>query len=1084
MVTRILTVEIAYCKPGRNLKIEFTITVPAGLIFYRLVDADTTEVLANATEQIAESGTITRSFTLDMPERNLWLRLEVGRIIDTTETIEAYYVFPTHTWCDVTVTNEEVEGAAASGDWTSYKAKIKYDETAMPSDFIVRLLLDKNVVAAVRMTPDVYNPATFDLAVAFQVPALDVGLHPLKLQWYGQAFPKNAFSYAIPPGESAGISFTLAKPTGVLVSGEAVEHPQAPSYWTSYYATITDEDGQSLPSRFYVKLMIHTPTPVRVPFQNQYLGTGDGVKKEFYTRYKPIVSDTITVYINEVVVPRTDYAVDYTEGKVTFNTVPAKGTAVTGDYMAEVTDFPIGGCNLRRDVYFQNKAKFAFLVPDGLSAGSYSVWLEWDDQVIGDKKYLSGKGAGTTLTVLDKVRTIAVSNETAETTVAMPGIKTSYNAIITDNLGNVLPTQTPVRLIFEPSLNPSIEEYLKLLKIYVKDTGVWHFAFTKYFKVYSSGSTWARVGFEVQDEEIGETPDWDFDEPKLYLEVISPTRVRITVESFADTYSVQLWYSDKLLTGAVEERVAEIFETDFKMAVSRVYLLSDVYNPATKEAIMSFEVPNLPIGTHTLRLEWDNTVIDDTKYVEGKSTGLAFQIVPPTAIVVTNESVEHPQAPEQRVSYTATMYDKDGNPLPRRFYVKLFMDAVQVVAVNLTEDVYNMTTKEVKIAFQVPTGTTSGWKTLKLKWDAQVADGKAFPSGESAGTNFGVTNDVRNMVVTGVTLEKPALTPTLSLSYYATMADDVGNALPEKLPCTLKLNGTVVAAFYLSPNVYNPATKKASISFTVPEDINPGTHPLTLEWQSYVDVTPTNPLGTKYRGENHTVNVTVVKALAVSVSDETVEHPQAPEQWVSYKAKLQDESLNPLPPDFYVRLMLNGLQIAGVNLKPDVYNQSTKVATISFQVPSALAEGYYIIKLSWDTQVIDTKGYKYGKSAGASLHVTKDIRKVYTTNEWVEKTPLAPGERTSYYATVLDERAEAMLPTFATELLLDGTVVAAPTFTPDIYNPATREASIAFQVPSDLAPGAYRVKLRWASQVCNSTKYETGESEGTPIEVK
>jgi hypothetical protein len=1079
-----MVVEIAYCRPGAgNLKVEFTIFVPAGKVFYRLVDADTREILASATETIPESSTITRNFVLDMPERNLWLRLEVGRIIGTTEIVEAYYVFPTHTWYDVTVTNEEVEGAAAAGDWTSYKAKIKYDGNPMPRDFIVRLLLDKYVVSAVRMAPDVYNPDTFDVAIAFQVPDIGPGVHPLKLQWYGQAFPKDSFSFAIPPGESTGISFTLAKPMGVSVTGEGVEHPQAPGYWTSYYATITDAEGQPLPGRFYVRLMMHTPTPVNVPFENQYLGTGDGVKTEFYTKYKPIVSDTVTVYMDKVPVPKAGYTVDYAAGKITFYTPPPKRSTLTVDYVAYVTDFPIAGVNLRRDTYFQNKLKFAFMVPQGLSAGNYSVWLEWDDQVIVDKKYLAGKSSGTTLTVLSDVRTVAASNETAETTVAMPGIKTSYKATIADNLGNALPTKVPFRLYFEPSSTPPIEEYLKPLKIYVKDTGVWHYAFTKYFKVYSSTATSAEVGFEDLDEEIGEKPDWSFEEPKLYIEVLSPSKVRISVESFKGTYSIQLWYGDQLLTGAVEEMVGQSFETDFKMVVSRVFLLSDVYDPTTRQASISFEVPNLPVGTHTLRLEWDNTVVGNVKYVEGKSSGLAFQIVPPTKIVVTDESVEHPQAPEQWVSYTATLCDADGNPLPRRFYVKLLMDNVQVAGVNLAEDVYDTTTKKVKIAFQVPSAAPSRWYTLKLKWDAQVADGKAFPAGESAGVKFGVTGDVRTVTVSDVALEKPVLTPTLSLSYYATMTDNAGNPLPEKLPCTLKLDGTIVSAFYLAPDIYDPTTKRASVAFKVPADITPGTHTLTLEWQSYVHVTPENPLGTKYKAGSYAVNVTVVKALKVVVYGEIVEHPQAPGQWVSYMAKLQDENGNALPQSFYVRLMLDGLQVGGVNLKPDVYDPTSKVVKIAFQVPD-LPEGFVNVKLSWDTQVVDTGGYMSGESAGAPLQITRDIRKVYVTNEWVEKTPLYAGERTSYHATVLDERSEPVLSTFATELVLDGNVVAAPTFKSDIYNPITREASISFQVPTGLTPGAYRVKLRWKTQVCNSRKYEGGESEGYPIEVK
>lgn len=1104
-----LAIEVAYVRPGvGNLKVEFTITVPAGTVFYRLVDADTKAVLATATENFTEPSTITRSFTLDMLERNLWMRLEVGTIVDTTETVEAYYAFPTWTWYDVTVEAEEVEGAAASGDWTSYKAKIKYDEKALPENFITQLMLDKYVVSAVRMMPDVYDPATFDLAIAFQVPPLDVGTHSLKLNWYGQAFAKDAFSYAIPPGNSAGVNFTLAKPIGLLVGDESVEHPQAPGHWSSYHATMTDADGQSLPSRFYVILMMHTPTPVNVVFTGAllgawgtYVGRGDGVKKEFSTKYYPIVADTLTVYMDGVAVAKTAYTVDYALGKITFNTAPAKRSLIQADYTANLIDFPIAVVNLRRDVYFGNKVKFAFKVPDAVPAGSYSVWLEWDDQVIGDKKYLKGRSVGTTLNVLGIVRTITITGEATEKTIGIPGLKLSYTATMADDLANALPAKTPVRLIFEPSISPAIEEYLKPLKIYVKDTGVWHEAFTKYFKVYEKGTNWTRVGFEAQDQGAGETPDWDFDDPKLYLEVLSPTTVRITVESFTESRCVELWYGYKQLTGAVEVTSPPTsFETDFKIIVSAVFLKYPnpadptepyIYDPVTKLASIAFEVPSVPVGSHLIRLEWDNTVIADTKYLEGKSTGFTFSIIPPTTIVVTDESVEHPQAVAQKVSYTAKICDKDGASLPRGFYIKLFMDGVQVAGVNLAPDVYDTASKYASISFTVPEGTASGWKLLKLKWDKQVADGKAFPEGESAGVQFGVTSDMRTVDVSNVSIDKPYLTPTLNLAYYATMQDNLGNALPHEeeltaFPTQLLLNSTVVAAPRLFGAIYDSATKKVSISFEVPAETAAGEHNLTIKWPDYVYAPAANPLGTKYEGGSYTVKVTVLASTKVSVSNESIEHPQAPGQNVSYIATLQDEAANALPEEFYVRLMLDEILLSGVNLKPDVYDPAKKLAKISFQVPADLAEGNYTTKLSWDTQVIGTKGYIHGESAGATLQVTKDIRNVYVAlepPEWVEKSPLKPGESTTYHATVIDERDEPLLPTFATELLLDGAVLTGATFNPTIYNSVTREAKIAFTVPLGTPAGAYRVKLKWPSQVCNSTKYEEASSVGAVIEV-
>jgi len=1099
----ILAVEIGYCRPGMgNLKIEFTITVPAGTVFYRLVDADTEEIVATATEEIAEASVITRNFVLDMPPRNFWLRLEVGRIIDTAENVEAYYPFPVWTWYEVVVSDEMVEGAAASGDWTSYKAKMKYvsdaGDTPLPEDFRVRLLLIPDletfdltdpttyyVVATGKMVSDVYNPETYDLALAFQVPTLEYKPYPLKLQWYGQALPKNSYSFALPPGISTGTTFTLAKPVNVLVTGETVEHAQAPGHWTSYLAMMTDEDGQSLPERFYVQLMMYTPTPIQVPFENEYLGTGDGVEKEFTTEYSPIVSDTLTVYINSVEVSETDYTVDYALGKITFNTPPQKGANITCDYTAECTTFSITGVNLKRDVYFNNKVKFAFKVPEGLSADTYSVWLQWKDQVIGDKKYLAGTGTGTTINVLSDVRSINVTNETTkfdgtETTRAMPGIKLSYFATISDNLGNPLPENAGVKLVFKPSLTCTIEEYLKPLKIYVKNTDTWFESFTDNFKIYDKGSNWARVGFEIKDVAAG-----NFESPKLYLEVLSPTSVRITVETFVDNdYSVELWYGDELLTGAVEEveSPTNVFETSFEMIVSKVSMTPDVYDSSTKLAKIAFEVPNLPVGTHTLQLEWVNMVIDNIKFLKDTSTGLNFEIIPPTEIVVTDEQTAN-QTVNQWTSYVATIADENGDPMPRSFYVKLFMDNIQVAGVNLSEDVYNVDAKKVAIAFQVPADATSGWKTVKLKWDAQVANGKAFPAGESAGTRFGVVADVEHIEVTEFALEKPYLTPTLKLTCFVKMdVVETKSRVPETLPLTLQLGDYEPIGTY--PDTYDDQGR-VCISFTVPEDITPGTYPLKLEWRSYVLVTADNPLGTKYEGDSYTVDVTVIEAKNVIVTNETVEHPQAPQQWVSYLATIEDEYGNSLPSDFYVSLSMEGLENVGVNLSSDVYDPTTKKLKIAFQAPD-LAEGDYPIKLSWKTQVVNGNGYMHGESTGTTFHLTKDVRKVDVTNEYVEKTPLNPGESTTYYANVFDEKVEAILSNFATELFLDDpnkTVVASPSFAPDVYDPTIRQASIAFQIPSDLPAGMYRVKLRWNSQVCNSIKYESGESEGAIIQV-
>ena len=1083
---RLEVLEIAYCKPGSIAKVEFTIEVPAGTIFYRLVDADTGEILGENEETIKQGQVITRSFQFLMPDRNVWARLEVGKVEDSSRVVYDYFPFPIHTWYDVSVVDEGVD-AGCPGDWVSYWAKISYkDGTPLPEDFTVQLVMGDYVVATVTLKPDVYNPDTLDLRIAFQVPTVDVGTNLVKLKWYGQSFSKDGFSFSIPPGESTGKTVITPTSIGVSVTNEKVEHPQAALFNVSYFATITDESGQPLPSRFYADLMIHSPTPQTVSFEDQFLGYGDGVSRTFYTKYKPIVEDSLKVYLDGSQMPSTEYTVDFSTGEITFNMPPPRGSVLTVDYQAILNDFPIAGVAFRKDVYYENKLSFSFKVPN-LPAGTYNVWLEWADQIIGDKKYLAGESTGTTLEIIPDTIHINVTDERVEfegepIVGGAPGLVASYLATVKDENGNAIPPEVPFKLVFIPSTQLPIERYLKPLRIHVKNTGVDHEAFTKYFHIFDSGSNWARVGFEDYDEEIGETPDWDFDEPQLLVEVISATRVRITVEACESNYTSELWYGDVKVSNAVDVHVGSTFELDFEIPVSKVFLLEDVYNPDTFEVAIAFQVPELPVGTHSLKLGWLNQVVGSDKYVEGESTGFNFEVLPPIEVNVTEEKVEHPQAIGERVSYICTIYDEDGNPLPRTFYVELFLDEIKVAGVNLSEDVYNTEKKEARISFEVPDVST-GWHMLKLKWPTQTRNGKAFPSGESSGTKFGVTDDVRTVTATSGSIETPFLVPTLAVSYSAIASDNLENPLPETLPCELKLGDRIVSAFYLKPDVYDPTTKEVAVAFTVPEDIQPGTYELTLRWHEHVHTTPDNPLGTKYKEGTYTILVEVREALNVSVTDEHAEHPQAPNQWVSYIAKIFDQNGNALPESFYVRLFMDDVQVGGVNLKPDVYDPTTGEVKIAFQVPSDVSEGDYLLKLKWDTQVVDESGYMKGESAGCVFHVTEDVRTVYVGNEWVENPDLTPGEETSYVATVVDDHDEALPEDFATELYLDGVRVAAPSFKPDVYDPATRTAKIAFKVPADTSPGDYRVKLKWPPQVIGSTKYEGGESVGAIIHV-
>lgn len=69
------------------------------------------------------------------------------------------------------------------------------------------------------------------------------------------------------------------------------------------------------------------------------LGSGDGANKAFTipTGGRDIRTGTLTVYKNGAVAPATDYTIDYATKKITFNTAPTNGIAITADYVMVLT---------------------------------------------------------------------------------------------------------------------------------------------------------------------------------------------------------------------------------------------------------------------------------------------------------------------------------------------------------------------------------------------------------------------------------------------------------------------------------------------------------------------------------------------------------------------------------------------------------------------------------------------------------------------------------------------------------------------------------------------------------------------------
>lgn len=97
-------------------------------------------------------------------------------------------------WHDVIVTNERLERSTMmEGESQSYRATVTDDVgNAIQSWFSVRLVaVDSNgnkiKLAEVSFAPDIYNPDTKEVAIAFQAPP--AGQYTVKLEWDDQIQP-------------------------------------------------------------------------------------------------------------------------------------------------------------------------------------------------------------------------------------------------------------------------------------------------------------------------------------------------------------------------------------------------------------------------------------------------------------------------------------------------------------------------------------------------------------------------------------------------------------------------------------------------------------------------------------------------------------------------------------------------------------------------------------------------------------------------------------------------------------------------------------------------------------------------------
>ncbi len=103
------------------------------------------------------------------------------------------------------------------------------------------------------------------------------------------------------------------------------------------------------------------------------------------------------------------------------------------------------------------------------------------------------------------------------------------------------------------------------LWIHVIETGVDHYAGTKYCRVTDNSPGVWRYGFEDLDEELGETVDWDYDDPRLLVEKLNGS-IRITIEEYTGEYHSDIYYSDQLLWanvgGGEKNHVGENIEVE------------------------------------------------------------------------------------------------------------------------------------------------------------------------------------------------------------------------------------------------------------------------------------------------------------------------------------------------------------------------------------------------------------------------------------------------------------------------------------------------------------------------------------------
>jgi hypothetical protein len=397
-------------------------------------------------------------------------------------------------------------------------------------------------------------------------------------------------------------------------------------------------------------------------------------------------------------------------------------------------------------------------------------------------------------------------------------------------------------------------------------------------------------------------------------------------------------------------------------------------------------------------------------------------------VYVTNEMAQI-QGVGQRASYCAVLLDEDGNTVFSDFIVQLYLGTRVVACVYLRPDIYKPT-GELCIAFQVPDDFTPGTYRMHLYWRTQM-DPKTlitYLGGESTGISYTVVEERKVQVSDAVILHPQA--PGQWTSFKCTIKDETGALLPEKFYLQIFSSSDTPVHIPVSEflGFTNGVTKRFKTSYK------------PIDWNSPVKVYIE---GKEVPDTNYWVNYT----------DGFIEFYTPPPKGGAEYCPGMSITID------YVAVVTGEFPLGGAYMGADVYKDG--VLQFAFKVPEDFKDGSYPVWLRWADQVIGNLKYAEGESYRKWLLVTTDVRNVVVRDEWIEYPEVKPGQETSYHATITDEYGEPLPAEVATELLLGDRVVARAFLLPDVYNPITKEAKIAFKVPEDLTPGVYTVKLKW-----------------------